>query len=584
MMNPKDDALQLRPDTFKLCRPEFARFIQTADKVFPSSEVLVRTMIQTFRPIAEILHIGYCHNCFSAPKTPYFPEGVHMENTLCGSAEEADLSKEIELTFKSGENGSFKIWVSPKKDETWTEQDLADIHLICELLFVLIGRVRMDELLKHVTSTDTMTGNLNTLGIIQYGNMLAARHQLEHFVGMFLNLKNFKYINQTVGSPFGDQFLIRYSASIRAALAEDERMARPGGDNFVLLVRKENAKRILKLLHELPVTVPVNGHQRTFPISAHVGVYDIQPGDTIDTVLNCATIALNVVKYSGVNGEQIWYQQSMHERLMHQKQISQLFSTALRSEEFLVYYQPKVALENRTLCGCEALCRWYHEGSIIPPMDFIPVLEKEGTVCDLDFYMFERVCADIRDWLDRGIEPVRISVNFSQQHLQEHTLADTIISIMKKYQIESRYIEVELTEMSGAKNHDAMIEFLQEMHNQGICTSIDDFGTGYSSLNMLREFRMDIIKLDKSFLDRITLENIDYKTDAIIVENIVRMAQSLNLEIISEGVETEQQAEFLKSVHCNMAQGFLYDKPLPHDVFEQRLRGSRIYDEPGQTK
>ena len=198
--------------------------------------------------------------------------------------------------------------------------------------------------------------------------------------------------------------------------------------------------------------------------------------------------------------------------------------------------------------------------------------------------MFERVCADIRDWLDRGIEPVRISVNFSQQHLQEHTLADTIISIMKKYHIESRYIEVELTEMSGAKNHDAMIEFLQEMHNQGICTSIDDFGTGYSSLNMLREFRMDIIKLDKSFLDRITLENIDYKTDAIIVENIVRMAQSLDLEIISEGVETEQQAQFLKSVHCNMAQGFLYDKPLPHDVFEQRLRGSRVYDEPAHTK
>ena len=578
MMNPKDGAQQLREDAVKICTPEFVQFIRTIDKIFPTNEELAKALANAFEPIAEILRIGYSHICFSAPKTPYYPEGVNQENRLSGSPENCDSAQEIKLTFKSGENGIFHFWAHPVKGVHWTEPEMDEIRFVGELMFVLIGRVRMEGLLRRVTTTDLMTSNLNMLGMMRHGSMLCEQQRLGEFVGMFLNLRNYKFINQTVGSQLGDEILVRYSAAVRSELSGDERMARPGGDNFVLLVRKGNAPKILKMLHELPITVSINGHARTFPISAHVGVYDIQSDDSIDHVLNCATVALNVVKRAGQSGDQIWYQPFMHEQLMHQKQISQIFSTALRNREFRVYYQPKVALEDKTLCGCEGLCRWMHDGEIIKPMEFIPVLEKEGTVCDLDLYVFEQVCADIRDWIDRGIEPVRVSVNFSQQHLQEDTFAEKLIAIMQKYSIESRYIEVELTEMSGAKNHDAMIEFLQKMREHGVCTSIDDFGTGYSSLNMLREFQMDIIKLDKSFLDRITPENADYKTDAIIIENIVRMAQSLDLEIISEGVETELQAEFLKSVHCNMAQGFLYDKPLPHDVFEERLLGSRVYE------
>ena len=293
--------------------------------------------------------------------------------------------------------------------------------------------------------------------------------------------------------------------------------------------------------------------------------------------MDLATIALNEVKHSGKGVDKLWYAPYMMEKIMHDKQISQLFPKALADGEFLVYYQPKVILETQELCGCEALARWCHEGKIVPPMEFIPVLEREGTVCNLDFFVFERACADLRRWLDMGIEPVRISVNFSQQHLRNKRLADEILAIMQKYEIESRYIEIELTEMSGAKDHDAMLSFLQKMRDYGICTSIDDFGTGFSSLNMLREFHMDIIKLDKSFVDKITSENIEVQSDKIVIENIVHMVRALKLEIISEGVETKEQADFLRDIHCNMAQGFLFDKPLPHDEFEKRLLGSRIY-------
>ncbi len=572
------DNLQTPTDSFTMCSAEYMRFMRKMGQNMNTDDELVASLMKEFPPLGEKLRLGYLVIYMSAPKSMIAPDGQHTNGVLYGSPDNIDMEQEIQAVFQSGDNGTFTVLAYPKIGVQWSEAERDYIHFICENLFMLCGRSRMSRLLQRVISTDSLTGVLNMGGFIKYGVQLGQMGWLRGFDGIFLNLKNFKYINQTVGQHLGDEILVKYCRTIMASLREDERMGRPGGDNFVLLVRKENTPQILKMLHELPVTVSINGHERVFPIAAHVGAYNIQPQDDIDRTLNCATIALNVVKRSGTAGDQLWYHPEMKDRIMHEKQISQLFTTALRTGEFLVYYQPKVTLENRTLCGCEALCRWYHNGEIVPPMDFIPVLEKEGTVCDLDFYVFERVCKDIRDWLDRGIEPVRVSVNFSQQHLQDHNLAKTILRIMQQYNVDSKYIEVELTEMSGAKNHDAMLAFLQQMRSQGISTSIDDFGTGYSSLNMLREFQMDIIKLDKSFLDRITLENIDYRTDEIIVENIVRMAQSLNLEIISEGVETSHQAEFLKSVHCNMAQGYLFDKPLPHDIFENRLSGNRQYD------
>lgn len=571
------------PAVFSLCSAEYIRFMRAVGGIFQSDEELFAALTQEFPALAELLHIGYCTLHLEAPGNNIVPQGQHSIGVLAGCPEDAEMAHPFEMPFRSSEKGIFCVTAYQKRGYTWTETERDQIHFLAENIFILLGRARMTKLLTIATSTDPMTGVLSMAGIHRYAAQLAAMGRLAEFTGMFLNLKNYKFINNTVGHQLGDEIMIRYCRACEKVLAPDERMARPGGDNFVFLVHKENVAQMLSLLQELPITISLNEHPRTFLISAHIGLYDIQPGDSFNDVLNGASIALSVVSDAGYSGDSLWYVPGMQDRMMHEKQISQRFSQALKSGEFLVYYQPKVNLEDRTLCGCEALCRWFHDGELVPPMDFIPVLEKEGTVCDLDFYVFDRVCADLRDWLDRGIEPVRVSVNFSQQHLQDNKLADRIAAIMQKYHIESRYIEVELTEMSGAKNHDAMIDFLAVMRGKGICTSIDDFGTGYSSLNMLREFQMDIIKLDKSFLDRISIESPDFKADEVIVENIVRMAQSLNLEIISEGVETRRQADFLKSVKCNMAQGFLFDKPLPHDEFEKRLLHCRVYPTPDRS-
>ncbi|MBE6875888.1 MAG: EAL domain-containing protein [Ruminococcus sp.] len=558
-----------------ICQESYSAFIHAINGYYQSAEVLSKTIGKEISSFAEEMHIGYLSVQLDVPCNPLVPNGKHISSEIYRT--DYDSHKIWCIPFVTAEEGTCILNTAPVRGYEWSEQEKKDIHFVMENLSVRLGRARMGYLLSKANNCDFMTSALNTRGITVYGTELEKQKKLADYDALFMNLKNFKYINRNAGHAKGDEILIKYCHTLQGFLLPGEQVARPGGDNFFALIRKERTELFLKFLQEIPITVDYANSQRTYRISANIGIYQIMPDDNIGNALDFATIALNEVKHSGKGIDQLWYAPYMMEKIMHEKQISQLFPKSLADGEFLVYYQPKVVLRTRELCGCEALARWCHQGKIIPPMEFVPVLEREGTVCNLDFYIFEKVCSDLRRWLDAGIEPVRISVNFSQQHLRNPWLADEILAIMQKYEIESRYIEIELTEMSGASNHDAMLSFLQKMRDYGICTSIDDFGTGFSSLNMLREFHMDIIKLDKSFVDKIAVTAPDCVCDRIVIENIVHMIRDLQLEIISEGVETQEQANFLRNIQCNMAQGFLFDKPLPHDEFEQRLLGNRIY-------
>ena len=221
------------------------------------------------------------------------------------------------------------------------------------------------------------------------------------------------------------------------------------------------------------------------------------------------------------------------------------------------------------MCGAEALVRWHQGDTLIPPYKFIPLLEEEGSITELDFYIFDNMCQDIKEWLDSGITPVRVSSNFSKLHLLNADFADRVLNVVNKYQISHEYIEVELTESSGYENFEALTSFVNKMKENGICVSIDDFGTGYSSLSLLKELNVNVIKLDKTFIDEIgNGDDVNEK----LVKNVIHMIKDLGRDIICEGVETKDQAEFLISQGCFMAQGYLYDKPLPGAEFEQRLK------------
>ncbi len=403
--------------------------------------------------------------------------------------------------------------------------------------------------------------------------LLLAQGKLQEYACAFLNIKNFNYINRAVGARQGDMVLREFVRLARQKLRPDEYFARMGGDNFVLLAKKERMGILLEQIDCMQVTVPYENGTKTFDLRSRIGVYDMRAGQSMGEGLNAASTAMHAAKMSG-KADRFCFDDQMVENALRQKEVSQMFPKALADREFVVYYQPKVTLADNQLCGCEALVRWFRDGAMVPPMDFIPVLEREGSVCKLDFYVLEQVCRDVRDWKAKGIEPVRISVNFSKVHLQNPHLAEEILAVLQKYEIPPKYIEVELTEMSGYESYETLLNFVRAMRANGVSTSIDDFGTGYSSLNLLKDLNVDIIKLDKSFLS--SLEN-HRKNDVIVIKNIIKMVNELDMEVIAEGVETVKQAEFLRGMHCCMAQGFLFDRPLPHDDFEKRLSGDHVY-------
>ena len=254
-----------------------------------------------------------------------------------------------------------------------------------------------------------------------------------------------------------------------------------------------------------------------------------------------------------------------------------MFMDSLAKNEFKVYYQPKVDLLTKELCGCEALSRWYAQ-RLITPAEFIPILESDGTIKNLDFYVLETVCKNLRDWLDKGIEPVLISTNFSKLHLADENFENHILSLLDKYSIPPKYLELELTELSDYQYFDRLVRFVNTMKEAGLKISIDDFGTGYSSMSLIRNLNPDVIKLDKSLIDNVAIkDDKKAKTDQIISRSIIEMAHELGITVIAEGVETKAQAEFLKASGCLMAQGFLFDRALEHDEFEKRLI-SRKYE------
>jgi EAL domain-containing protein (putative c-di-GMP-specific phosphodiesterase class I) len=264
----------------------------------------------------------------------------------------------------------------------------------------------------------------------------------------------------------------------------------------------------------------------------------------------------------------------MLENSMHEKKVSATFQEAFKKHEFVVYYQPKIRVDSGELFGGEALVRWNLGDRIAPPAEFLPILEKEASICQLDFYVFENVCSDLRKWIDSGINPVRISSNFSKLHLKNKFLANDILAIMKKYNIDSKFIEIELTEVSDFEDSVAMQNFVNKLREKGISVSIDDFGTGSSTLNALTNIDANIIKLDKSLLDNMGNNS---EQDKIVLKNMVSLMQELNKEVIAEGVETSSQLEFLKGINCPAVQGFVFDMPLPRSEFEKRLMERRVY-------
>lgn len=513
--------------------------------------------------IADDLHLGRFDIRIDAPASLYDSEGYLIDYPVyCGK--DGYNAPPLQFPYETYEHGHILIRVFPQKGYQWNEQEKEELATLARNVFFICGRARLIELLKKIRVTDNMTGIANLQGFNEFVDNVKARGEMPRYHAVCVNIKNFKYINRTIATKRSNDVLREYARYVDQHLQEDEIFARTAGDNFIGLIKDENIQNFLELTSR--VSIHADTESKFIQISSRIGIYDIQLGDTISDVTGYVEAALNMARQQ--NEDYAFFEHSMMERMLKDKEISAVFPMALDKEQFEVYYQPKVNINDQIICGCEALVRWRRRGNIISPMEFIPVLEREGTICALDFYVLEKVCQAIKSWIERGIKPVRVSTNFSKVHLKNPTLSDKIFAVIDKYGIEPQYIEIELTEMSGYDNYENLAAFIKTMRERGVHTSIDDFGTGYSSLNLLTDLDVDTVKLDKSY--SIRLDNNEEKTK-ILIRNIVNMVHDLGFKVIAEGVETPEQADFLREIGCSTVQGYLYDKPLPLEQFEKRL-------------
>lgn len=540
----------------------------------PDILAMVKRIAIAVPPICNILNVGYIKLKLVAPSSIITKEGLNDERVIY---EEASGYEPVPLiqTYRTGENGMVTIEVRAKKGHKFIQPELQAVKLICDDIFIFSGRARLMGAVHNASQTDPMTGAPNTSQLVHHSIQLKAKNKLQNFSSLFVNLKNYKYINQSKSPAVGDRGIVTFTHTVMGMCHDDEMIARLGGDNFLILVKKENRDMFVNTLKAMPLMVPVpQGPPIPLTLHCRIGVYDIQQDDSMNEIMHCSSVALNDARrHPGT--DVVYFAQKMLDAVYHEKEVSSLFNDALKNKEFIVYYQPKVDVQSQTLCGCEALVRWKRDGQIVPPNDFLPVLEKEASICKLDFYVFHKVCEDIHSWIQAGYEPVRVSSNFSRLHLRNPHLTEDILNTMKEFNIDSKYIEIELTEASDFDDKVAMQKFVDGLRQHGITVSIDDFGTGYSTFNAIKDLNVNVIKLDKSLLDHIGGENTHH--DEVVIRNMVNMINELNLEVVAEGVENTKQLDFLQHAKCSTIQGFLFDKPLTKEDFEKRLSNKKTY-------
>ena len=490
-----------------------------------------------------------------------------------------DYAPDTNICFSyktGGEDTAIYYYYPLKNAEPWSDEEKSRIRHISDMLFIFNSRSRLLQLSKRLGYYDAEFNVYNIKYFQRFLGKLTKSGAIYDYIAVNFNIKQLNKINSLYGRANGTKIMERYADLINSNLSDEEAICRLGGDNFAAIVKKSNYPVIEKLLLGADVdaidlcgeNVRVSSSTGMYSISSKV--HKITPGEIMDKV----HLAMQMSKRT-VKPQIVVYDQNLYEMQKKSAEIAAAFDDALINREFLVFYQPKVSLNGYTIAGAEALCRWMHDGEMISPGIFIPILEQSNDICRLDFYMLDKVCSDLSKWLEKNMKPVRISVNLSRRHLKNHDIVNRIVSIVDKHNVPHEYIELELTETVTEGEFKEMQEMISGFREHGFVTSVDDFGTGYSSLNLIKEIPWNVLKLDKTLLPSKGSESI--WQDRILFKYIVAMAQEMGLECVAEGVETLEQLQFLSENNCEMAQGFFFDKPMPAEDFESKL-DNKTYD------
>ncbi|MBK4734477.1 EAL domain-containing protein [Noviherbaspirillum sp. DKR-6] len=392
------------------------------------------------------------------------------------------------------------------------------------------------------------------------------------FALMFLDLDRFKTINDSLGHHYGDKLLQAVAARLSASLRNTDTVARIGGDEFVVLagdiLNPQAAAQIAQnILSALTLPVEVDGQEQNVLASLGISLYP-EDGGTLRELMSNADSAMYHAKRMG-RGNYQFFTPEMNAAASARLALEKALRRALDQREFELHYQPKVDVKSGQVLGMEALLRWRHpERGLVPPAEFIPLAEEIGLIGPIGAWVLETACRQNRDWQQQGLPKLRVAVNLSAVQFRQQNLPEFVAGVLKDVGLDASCLELEVTESVVMHNAKEAAQILEKLHAQGIHISIDDFGTGYSSLSYLKQFRLDTLKIDRSFVRDISSD----ADDAAIVRSVIALAHSLRLGVIAEGVETSEQLAFLESLDCDEYQGYLRSKPLSVPDFEAFLR------------
>jgi diguanylate cyclase (GGDEF)-like protein len=432
----------------------------------------------------------------------------------------------------------------------------------------------MKEQMAYSAHHDFLTGLPNRLLLNDRINQaIALAHRHGHQVAiLFLDLDGFKHINDSLGHPMGDKLLQSITARLLSNVSEADTVSRQGGDEFVILLPEvsggvEAAATARRLLDAVAGVHLVDQHD--LHVTASIGV-SLYPDDGADaeTLIKNADTAMYQAKGNGRQNYE-FFAKEMNVRAVERQSVEEHLRLALERKEFVLHYQPKVDLQTGTITGAEALIRWMHptRGFMSPGL-FIPIAEDSGLILPIGTWVLREACRQAQEWVKAGLPWITVAVNVSAVQFRNEDFLETLMGILDETGLDPRRLEVEVTESALMTRAEFTASILQALRSKGIRVSIDDFGTGYSSLSYLRKFPLDSLKIDQSFVREISSS----PNEATLVNAIISMAQSLNLRVIAEGVETADELAFLQAHLCEEAQGYYFSRPVAAEAFAALLR------------